>query len=79
MRIRMLKEKITPKGKLKLGDVIDVAPWVAQNWIARGDAMEDKAYEPKESKVVSSAPDSAGALIVSQRVRGIVIPKTKGG
>ena len=50
MKIRIIKDFDTVQGKLKIGQIIDVKPKVADKWVADGLAIYLKIVGIKETK-----------------------------
>jgi len=52
MRIRVRREIFTSGGSVQPGEIVTVDDATAREWIRRGDASEEKSYQPPKRKNV---------------------------
>lgn len=45
-RIRVRREILTSGGSIQPGEVVTIDDATAREWVARGDAFEEKSYRP---------------------------------
>ena len=58
-RIRARREIFTSGGSIQPGEVVTVDDATAREWVARGDAFEEKSYQPPRRKHVRTRPREA--------------------
>jgi len=49
-RVRMRREVLTSTGSFAVGEIVTIDDKTAEDWIRRGDAFEEKSYQPPRRK-----------------------------
>ena len=49
-RVRMRRDVMTSNGSILTGEVVTIDDKTATDWIRRGDAFEEKSYQPPSRK-----------------------------